>query len=61
MSTQSPTKDSLRLMLDIEPFQQMIVELDEKSEEALSAGAIDQTGIKYPVIVKFSFHATKRS
>jgi len=61
MSTQPPTKISSRSMLDIALFQQMIVELDEKSEEALSAGGIDQTGIKYPIIVRFSFHSTKRS
>lgn len=62
MSTSSPIKDLLRPVLDIAPFQQMIVELNEKSEEALSAGAIEQSGIKYPVIVRCNFsNSTKRS
>ncbi|HEY9608530.1 hypothetical protein [Allocoleopsis sp.] len=61
MFTHPPTQDSSRSMLDIAPFQQMIVELDEKSEESLSAGTINKSGIKYSVIVKFGFHATKRS
>lgn len=44
--------------LNIAPFQQMIVELDERSEETLSAGAsINHSGIKYPIIVRWNFHS----
>ena len=46
-------------VLNIAPFQQMIVELDEKSEESLSAGAIEPSGIKYPIIVRWNFHSTQ--
>ncbi|NEQ26344.1 MAG: hypothetical protein F6K28_46390 [Microcoleus sp. SIO2G3] len=53
MSIQPPIKHPSRLVLDIALLQQVVVELDEKSEEALTAGAIGRTsGIKYPVIVR---------
>ena len=61
MSIPPPIKNSSRSMLDIKPFQQLIVELDEKTEEELSAGTIDHSGIKYSYIVKWNFNATNMS
>ena len=60
MLPQSLSRNSLPSVLNIAPFKQMIVELDEKSEEALSAGAsIDRSGIKYPIIIRWNFHSTQ--
>jgi hypothetical protein len=62
MSTPPPIKNSSQSMLDIKPFQQMIVELDEKAEETLSAGTIEHSGIKYSYIVRWNVsNSTQRS
>jgi hypothetical protein len=61
MTTPPPIKNSSRSILDVKPFQQMIVELDEKSEEALSAGSIDRSGIKYSYIVRWNLNTTNMS
>jgi hypothetical protein len=61
MTTPPPIKNSSRSILDVKPFQQLIVELDEKSEEALSAGSIDRSGIKYSYIVRWNLNTTNMS
>ena len=53
---------SVQPSLDGEKLHALVMELDEKAEEALSAGTIDRSGIKYSYIVRWNVsNSTQRS